>query len=70
MRGGGEEDEKGRRSGVILARGGGEGRWEGPSDLTFVLFRLCFHGNDSEIMFSRYGFELLVLAANRYRRGS
>lgn len=41
----------------------GEGR---VSDLTFILFRLCFHGNDSEIMLNRYCFEFLILAANRY----
>lgn len=51
MRGGGEEDDKREAIGGNFDVGGwGEG---GVSDLTFVLFRLCFHGNATEIMFNR-----------------
>lgn len=44
---------------------GSFGRRAGVSDLTFVLFRLCFHGNATEILFNRYYLEFLILAANR-----
>lgn len=60
MRGGGAEDEK-ERSGVILVQG------EGVSDLAFVLFMLCFHGNATEIIFDRCDSEFLILTVNHYR---
>lgn len=60
MQGGDEEDEKERRPGVLSVQIGEV------SDLTFVLFRLCFHGNATEIMFNRYYLQFLILAANCY----
>lgn len=61
MRGGGAENEKERRSGVISVQG------EGVPATAFVLFSLCFPGNATEVVFNRCYSEFLILTFHHYR---